>query len=112
MTVAPAATKPNNDEIKIALISYAIFHMPYFICHMKYGMTYFPVRPLPQERRPHAKLPDIVTTAFLSNIMSPPKNRRGRRPRRLIAAKRAGRAPALELGFNEIVRKLQLEKAG
>jgi hypothetical protein len=29
----------------------------------------------------------------------------------LIAAKRAGRAPAMELGFNEIVRKLQIEKA-
>jgi hypothetical protein len=28
----------------------------------------------------------------------------------LIAAKCAGRAPALELGFNEIVRKLQIEK--
>jgi hypothetical protein len=30
----------------------------------------------------------------------------------LIAAKRAGRAPAMELGFNEIVRKLQIEKLG
>jgi hypothetical protein len=30
----------------------------------------------------------------------------------LPAAKRAGRALAMELAFNEIVRKLQIEKAG
>jgi hypothetical protein len=30
----------------------------------------------------------------------------------LIAAKRAGRAQAMELGFNEIVRKLLIEKLG
>jgi len=29
----------------------------------------------------------------------------------MFAAKHAGRSPAMELAFNEIVRKLQIEKA-
>ncbi len=70
-----------------------------------------PHKPAPSRSR-YCKLFHDLVAAFLSDITNPPKNHRGRRPRRLIAAKHAECARVMELGFNEIFRMLQIEKSG